>query len=497
MIENDWLDHEFIDDAHRRLRRGRRARASEWTPATHGRGDRHRRAGDPPGGRVWGTAKTSFLMHARGIEHHSHGVQNVLGAINIVLASGRIGRPRLRLRTITGQAQRPGRPRARPEVRPAPRRARHREPRAPRATSPASGASTRRSCPGPASTPTRCSARSTRGEIKGLLSICFNPVVSLPDNAVRHADAREARVLRRDRLLPERDRPARRRRPARLAARGGRGHGHAGRGARHQDQQGGRLPRRGAAGLAHHPGHRRARSAAPHGLHVRRARARSSRSCGVASKGGVADYSGITYEKIERRWASSGRARTIRDRRADRPPGHAAAVRAGLLEPGREGRRAVLLPRRQGALQRRRLPRRRPRTSTPSIRHPDHRPGGQPVPVRHADAAHRPAGRPVPRAAPRDAPAARRRSSASPTATGRRSRRAAARSRCARMVVTTIRPDTVFIPYHWAGRQERQPADDRRAGPDLEDPRVQGLRGAASARPTAPPEYAERLEPQQ
>jgi hypothetical protein len=35
----------------------------------------------------WGTARTSFLLHARGIEHHSHGVQNVLGAINIVLVS--------------------------------------------------------------------------------------------------------------------------------------------------------------------------------------------------------------------------------------------------------------------------------------------------------------------------------------------------------------------------------------------------------------------------
>ena len=55
----------------------------------------------------------------------------------------------------------------------------------------------------------------------------------------------------------------------------------------------------------------------------------------------------------------------------------------------------------------------------------------------------------------------------------------------ARQVVTTIRPDTVFVPYHWAGREERQPADDRRAGPDLEDPRVQGLRGARSRRPTS------------
>ena len=45
----------------------------------------------------------SFLMHARGIEHHSHGVQNVLGAINLVLASGRIGRKGCGYATITGQ----------------------------------------------------------------------------------------------------------------------------------------------------------------------------------------------------------------------------------------------------------------------------------------------------------------------------------------------------------------------------------------------------------
>ena len=41
--------------------------------------------------------------HARGIEHHTHGVQNCLGAINIVLASGRIGREGCGYATITGQ----------------------------------------------------------------------------------------------------------------------------------------------------------------------------------------------------------------------------------------------------------------------------------------------------------------------------------------------------------------------------------------------------------
>jgi hypothetical protein len=42
---------------------------------------------------LWGKAKTSFLLHARGIEHHSKGVDNVLGCINLVLATGRIGNP--------------------------------------------------------------------------------------------------------------------------------------------------------------------------------------------------------------------------------------------------------------------------------------------------------------------------------------------------------------------------------------------------------------------
>jgi assimilatory nitrate reductase catalytic subunit len=42
-------------------------------------------------------------MHARGIEHHSHGVENCLSTINIVLASGRIGRPCCAYGTVVGQ----------------------------------------------------------------------------------------------------------------------------------------------------------------------------------------------------------------------------------------------------------------------------------------------------------------------------------------------------------------------------------------------------------
>ena len=52
---------------------------------------------------IWGPAATSFLLHARGIEHHSKGVQNCMAAINLVVATGRIGREGCGYAMITGQ----------------------------------------------------------------------------------------------------------------------------------------------------------------------------------------------------------------------------------------------------------------------------------------------------------------------------------------------------------------------------------------------------------
>ena len=40
---------------------------------------------------IWGPAATSFLLHARGIEHHSKGVDNCIAAINMVIATGASG----------------------------------------------------------------------------------------------------------------------------------------------------------------------------------------------------------------------------------------------------------------------------------------------------------------------------------------------------------------------------------------------------------------------
>ena len=334
----------------------------EWTPRADGRGDRHRRAGDPAGGRVVGHGEDQLpdarprhrapqqrrAERARRDQHRAG-----LGADRPAEAAATPRSPARATARAGASTARSATSCPAGATSPTPSTA---------PTSPASGASTRADLPQPGVDAYEMFRKIDRGEIKGLLSICFNPIVSLPDNDVRHAHAREAGVLRRHRLLPERDRPPRRHRAARLAARGGRGHRHAGRGPRHQDQQGGRPPGRGAPGLADHPGHRRRRSAAPQRLHLRRARARSSRSCASPPRAA----SPTTRASPTRR--SSGSMGVFWPCPSDGPPRHAAAVRAGLVEPGRQGRRAVLLPRRQGALQRRRPTRRRPRTSTPSTR---------------------------------------------------------------------------------------------------------------------------------
>src|SRR5688572_12787125 len=102
MIENGWIDRSFIEE-HTVGFDAVAAYCREWTPArtaeTTGVPERSIRLA----AEWWGTARTSFLFHARGIEHHTHGVQNVLGAINLVLASGRIGRPKCGYGTIVGQ----------------------------------------------------------------------------------------------------------------------------------------------------------------------------------------------------------------------------------------------------------------------------------------------------------------------------------------------------------------------------------------------------------
>jgi assimilatory nitrate reductase catalytic subunit len=180
MIENDWLDHDFIND----YTVGFDAVAEhvrDWTP---------RRTAEVTGiterairkaAEMWGEAKSSFLLHARGIEHHSHGVQNVLGAINIALASGRIGRESCGYATITGQGNgQGGREHGQKcDQLPGARDISNPEHRAYIAEV---WGIDEKEMPGAGVDAYEIFRKIDRGEIKGLLSICFNPKVSLPDN---------------------------------------------------------------------------------------------------------------------------------------------------------------------------------------------------------------------------------------------------------------------------------------------------------------------------
>jgi assimilatory nitrate reductase catalytic subunit len=181
MIEHDWLDHAFID-AHTTGFDALARTVAEWTPARTAQVTGIAEKSIRQAAEWWGTARTSFLLHARGIEHHTHGVQNCLGAINIVLASGRIGREGCGYATITGQGngqggrehgqkcdQLPGgRDIANPEH---------------RAHVASVWGIAPEELPGPGVDCYEMLRKVEQGEIRGMLSICFNPVVSLPDSA--------------------------------------------------------------------------------------------------------------------------------------------------------------------------------------------------------------------------------------------------------------------------------------------------------------------------
>jgi assimilatory nitrate reductase catalytic subunit len=180
MIENDWLDHEFIrtstvgfDDVAASVR--------EWTPKRTAEVTGIAEIAIRKAAEWWGKAKSSFLLHARGIEHHTHGVQNCLGAINIVLASGRIGREGCGYATITGQGNgQGGREHGQKcDQLPGGRDLANPEHRAHVAKFWGIDAA---DLPGPGVDAYEIFRKVDTGEIRGLLSICFNPVVSLPDN---------------------------------------------------------------------------------------------------------------------------------------------------------------------------------------------------------------------------------------------------------------------------------------------------------------------------
>ena len=181
LIERDWLDHDFIEHHTSGFDAAAEAVADQ-TPAWAAEVTGVPAARIEQAAELWGTSATGMLLHARGIEHQSKGVENVLSCINLGLATGKYGKPGCGVTTITGQGngqggrehghkcdQLPGnRDITNPE---------HRE-----YIASVWGCDVDE-IPGKGLTAQEIVEAAHRGEIKGLLSICFNPAVSLPDTA--------------------------------------------------------------------------------------------------------------------------------------------------------------------------------------------------------------------------------------------------------------------------------------------------------------------------
>jgi assimilatory nitrate reductase catalytic subunit len=179
LIENDWIDHSYIDDHTSGFAEAAEAVADHtprWASDICGvPADRIIEAA-----RLWGTSDTGMLLHARGIEHQSKGVENVNACINLGLATGKYGRPGCGVCTITGQGNgQGGREHGHKcDQLPGNRDITNPEHRAHVASVWGCDES---EIPGKGLTAQEIIEAIHDGEIKGLLSICFNPVVSLPD----------------------------------------------------------------------------------------------------------------------------------------------------------------------------------------------------------------------------------------------------------------------------------------------------------------------------
>ena len=131
-------------------------------------------------GHVWGEADKAMAFHARGIEHHIQGVGNVLTVINLVLATGQIGAPGKGYGTITGQGNGQGGREHGQKCDQLPGARAIDDPEA-RAYIAKVWGIDESELPGKGMTAVELIHAAEAGDIKGLIGLCNNPLVSMPN----------------------------------------------------------------------------------------------------------------------------------------------------------------------------------------------------------------------------------------------------------------------------------------------------------------------------
>ena len=129
---------------------------------------------------LWGGAERAMAFHARGIEHHIQGVDNCLAVINLILATGQIGRPGAGYGTITGQGNGQGGREHGQKSDQLPGQRDIEDPEARAYIADVWGID-EADLPHRGTSAVEMVHQMAAGEIKGLLGMCNNPFVSMPD----------------------------------------------------------------------------------------------------------------------------------------------------------------------------------------------------------------------------------------------------------------------------------------------------------------------------
>lgn len=491
MIENDWLDHAFIRD-HTIGFDQAAAAVREWTPRRTAEVTGIKETAIRQAAEWWGTAKTSYLMHARGMEQHVHGVNNCLASINIVLASGRLGRPGCGYSTITGQGNGQGGrehgqkcdqlPGGRDIENPEHRRQIAAVWGVPEAELPHAGVDCY-----------ELFRKVDRGEIKGLLSWSFNPVVSLPDSTfIKRMLEKLEFVANVDFFLSETARFADVVLP----------------GSQHEEDEGtvcsteGRVIKINQA--VRPPGDAKQDWVILQDLAKALGRERGFNfgspreifdELRRASQGGIADYSGITYEKIDAQmgvfWPCPA---TAPDGSPVDHPGTLRLFEQGSWNPVAKGAGPFYFPDGKARFH---AVKYEPPTEDVDGEYPVILTTGRVVSMFLSGNQTRRIGPLVDQyAEPKlelHPVLAKQHGIVDGNWVTVESRRGHMTVRC--QVVTTIRPDTVFVPYHWAGPKSINLVTIAAQDPVSHIPEYKAC--AVRIRQAEEPEYARRLEPQQ
>ncbi|MEA2695489.1 MAG: assimilatory nitrate reductase catalytic subunit [Acidobacteriota bacterium] len=179
VLREGWEDREFIA-AHTVGFEAVAEEAQAWDPRRVAAVTGVRPEAIEQAARWLGEADRAVLLHARGIEHQSKGVENCSAVINLALALGQIGRPGAGCMMITGQGNGQGGREHGQKCDQLPGQRSIADPAAREHVARVWGVAPEE-IPQAGLSAVEIMEAIHKGEIKALISICFNPLVSLPD----------------------------------------------------------------------------------------------------------------------------------------------------------------------------------------------------------------------------------------------------------------------------------------------------------------------------